>query len=135
MCVHHTRSQTAADRYATYDSRLLTVEPDYSGAGLDQYANGNRQPSSVEIWFVLVTRNTCYTHFTDESYVVSSEKDFADFSGGSENICHGSPYLFPIEHVWDMMGRRLHLPRYVENLTQQLEQICQKIPQETIRVL
>ncbi|GFX41454.1 transposable element Tcb1 transposase [Trichonephila clavipes] len=42
---------------------------------------------------------------------------------------------YPIEHVWDMMGRRLHLSGNVVNLTRQLEQIWQEIPQETIRVL
>ncbi|GFY36384.1 transposable element Tc1 transposase [Trichonephila clavipes] len=29
----------------------------------------------------------------------------------------------PNEHVWDMMGRRLHLPGNVDDLAQQLEQI------------
>ncbi|GFW63207.1 transposable element Tc1 transposase [Trichonephila clavipes] len=46
-----------------------------------------------------------------------------------------SPDLFPIEHVWDMMGRRLFLPGNVHDLARQLEQIWQEIPQETIRVL
>ncbi|GFY28715.1 transposable element Tc1 transposase [Trichonephila clavipes] len=36
---------------------------------------------------------------------------------------------------WDLMGRRLHLPGNVDDLACQLEQIWQKIPQETIRVL
>ncbi|GFV38695.1 transposable element Tcb1 transposase [Trichonephila clavipes] len=27
-----------------------------------------------------------------------------------------SPNISPIEHVWDMMGRRLHLPGNVDNL-------------------
>ncbi|GFS91248.1 transposable element Tcb1 transposase [Trichonephila clavipes] len=43
--------------------------------------------------------------------------------------------LSPIEHVWDMMRRRLHLPWNVDDLTRQLEQFWQEIPQETIRVL
>ncbi|GFV34600.1 transposable element Tcb1 transposase [Trichonephila clavipes] len=46
-----------------------------------------------------------------------------------------SPDPSPIEHVWDMMGRRLHLPGNVDDLVTQLEQIWQEIPQETIRVL
>ncbi|GFX83231.1 transposable element Tcb1 transposase [Trichonephila clavipes] len=46
-----------------------------------------------------------------------------------------SPDLSPIEHVWDTMGRRLHLLWYVDDRTRQLEQIWQEIPQETIRVL
>ncbi|GFV92775.1 transposable element Tc1 transposase [Trichonephila clavipes] len=32
-----------------------------------------------------------------------------------------SPDLCPIEHVWDMRGRRLRLPRNVDDLIQQLE--------------
>ncbi|GFS56514.1 transposable element Tcb1 transposase [Trichonephila clavipes] len=39
-----------------------------------------------------------------------------------------------IEHVWDILGRRLHLPGNVDDLARQLEQIWQEIPQETIRV-
>ncbi|GFX29031.1 transposable element Tcb1 transposase [Trichonephila clavipes] len=46
-----------------------------------------------------------------------------------------SPDLSPIEHVWDMMGRRFHRPGNVDDLTLQLEQIWQEIPQETLRVL
>ncbi|GFW24588.1 transposable element Tc1 transposase [Trichonephila clavipes] len=46
-----------------------------------------------------------------------------------------SPYSSPIEHVWDMMGRRLHLQGNVDYLARQLEKIWQEIPQETIRVL
>ncbi|GFV59881.1 transposable element Tc1 transposase [Trichonephila clavipes] len=46
-----------------------------------------------------------------------------------------SPNLSPIEHVWDMRGRRLHLPRNVDGLTRKLEQIWQEILKETIRVL
>ncbi|GFW24498.1 transposable element Tcb1 transposase [Trichonephila clavipes] len=46
-----------------------------------------------------------------------------------------SPDPSPIEHVWDMMGRRLHVSGNVDNLTRQLEQIWQEIPQETIRDL
>ncbi|GFX48251.1 transposable element Tc1 transposase [Trichonephila clavipes] len=33
------------------------------------------------------------------------------------------PDLSPIEHVWDIIGRRLHLPWNVYDLTQQLEKI------------
>ncbi|GFU32080.1 transposable element Tcb1 transposase [Trichonephila clavipes] len=47
----------------------------------------------------------------------------------------GQPDLSPIEHVWDMMGRQLHLPRNVDDLARQLEQIWQEKPQETIRVV
>ncbi|GFT07438.1 transposable element Tcb1 transposase [Trichonephila clavipes] len=43
--------------------------------------------------------------------------------------------LSPIEHVWDMLKRRLHLRWNFDDLTRQLEQIWQEIPQETIRVL
>ncbi|KFM74957.1 Transposable element Tcb1 transposase, partial [Stegodyphus mimosarum] len=46
-----------------------------------------------------------------------------------------SPALSPIEHVWDMIGRRLHLPGNVDDLTRQLEQIWQELPQEIIREL
>lgn len=46
-----------------------------------------------------------------------------------------SPDLSPIEHVWDMMGRRLHLSGNVDALARQLEQIWQEIPQEAIREL
>ncbi|GFU12938.1 transposable element Tc1 transposase [Trichonephila clavipes] len=46
-----------------------------------------------------------------------------------------SPDLSPIEHVWDMMGRRLHLPGNVDDPAWQLEKIWQEIPQDTIRVL
>ncbi|GFU27210.1 transposable element Tc1 transposase, partial [Trichonephila clavipes] len=41
----------------------------------------------------------------------------------------------PIELVWDMMGMLLHLPGNVDGRTQQLEQIWQEIPQETIRLI
>ncbi|GFX93713.1 transposable element Tcb1 transposase [Trichonephila clavipes] len=41
----------------------------------------------------------------------------------------------PIEHVWDMMGRRLHQSENVDNLARQSEQIWQEIPHETISVL
>ncbi|GFV69237.1 transposable element Tcb1 transposase [Trichonephila clavipes] len=47
----------------------------------------------------------------------------------------GQPDPSPIETVWDMMGRRLHLPGNVDDLSRQLEQIWQEIPQETIRIL
>ncbi|GFS65977.1 transposable element Tcb1 transposase [Trichonephila clavipes] len=46
-----------------------------------------------------------------------------------------SPDLSVIEHVWNMMGRRLHLPGNADDLARQLEQIWQEIPQEIIRVL
>ncbi|GFV17433.1 transposable element Tc1 transposase [Trichonephila clavipes] len=46
-----------------------------------------------------------------------------------------SPNSSPIEHVWDVMGMRLHLLGNVDNLTRQLEQIWQEIPKGTIRVL
>ncbi|GFU13005.1 transposable element Tcb1 transposase [Trichonephila clavipes] len=46
-----------------------------------------------------------------------------------------SPDTSPIEHVWDMMGRRLHLPGNIDDPARQLEQIRQEIPQKTIRVL
>ncbi|GFX21801.1 transposable element Tcb2 transposase [Trichonephila clavipes] len=45
-----------------------------------------------------------------------------------------SPDPSPIKHVWDIMGRRLHLPGNVDNLARQLDQTCREIPQETIRV-
>ncbi|GFY06618.1 transposable element Tc1 transposase [Trichonephila clavipes] len=47
----------------------------------------------------------------------------------------GKPDPSPIEHVWDMMRRRLYLPENVDDLARQLEQIWQEIPQGTIRVL
>ncbi|GFV91332.1 uncharacterized protein TNCV_898491 [Trichonephila clavipes] len=40
-----------------------------------------------------------------------------------------------MEHVRDMLGRRLHLLGNVDDLAQQLEKIWQEIPQETFRVL
>ncbi|GFX55797.1 transposable element Tc1 transposase [Trichonephila clavipes] len=45
-----------------------------------------------------------------------------------------SPGISPNEHVWDMMGRRRHLPKNVDDLARQLVQIWQEISQETIRV-
>ncbi|GFV67470.1 transposable element Tc1 transposase [Trichonephila clavipes] len=39
------------------------------------------------------------------------------------------------EHVWDMMGRRLHRLGNVNDLARQLEQIWQVMPQETIRMI
>ncbi|GFW83278.1 transposable element Tc1 transposase [Trichonephila clavipes] len=45
-----------------------------------------------------------------------------------------SPDLSPSQHVYDMMGRRLHLRGNVHDLDRQLEKICQEIPQETTRV-
>ncbi|GFT11401.1 transposable element Tc1 transposase [Trichonephila clavipes] len=46
-----------------------------------------------------------------------------------------SPDFSPIEHVWDMVRRRLPLPGNVDDLARQLEQIWQEIPQDTIKVL
>ncbi|GFX84586.1 transposable element Tc1 transposase [Trichonephila clavipes] len=46
-----------------------------------------------------------------------------------------SPDVSPIEHVWDMMGRQLHLLGNVEDLGRQFEQIWQEVPQQTFRVL
>ncbi|GFV06535.1 transposable element Tc1 transposase [Trichonephila clavipes] len=46
-----------------------------------------------------------------------------------------SPDVSPIEHVWHMMGWRLHLPENVDDHARQLKQIWQETPQETIRVL
>ncbi|GFW05445.1 transposable element Tc1 transposase [Trichonephila clavipes] len=43
-------------------------------------------------------------------------------------------FLSPFEHVWDMMGRRLHLPENIDDLARQLTLILQEIPQETIRL-
>ncbi|GFW00159.1 transposable element Tcb1 transposase [Trichonephila clavipes] len=53
----------------------------------------------------------------------------------SYGLSNRSPDPSPIKHVWAMMGRRLHLPRNVDYLARQLEQIWQEIPQQTIRVL
>ncbi|GFV26379.1 uncharacterized protein TNCV_5086921 [Trichonephila clavipes] len=47
----------------------------------------------------------------------------------------GQPDFSTIEHVWDMMGRRLHLPGNVDDLAGQLQQIWQEIPRELIRGL
>ncbi|GFY29585.1 transposable element Tc1 transposase [Trichonephila clavipes] len=46
----------------------------------------------------------------------------------------GQPDLSSIENIWNMMGRRLYLPGYVNDLVQHLEKIWQEIPQETLRV-
>ncbi|GFT22444.1 transposable element Tcb1 transposase [Trichonephila clavipes] len=46
-----------------------------------------------------------------------------------------SPDFSPIEHIWDMMGRLLHLPGNADDLDQQLEQMWQEISQGTIRML
>ncbi|UYV65955.1 hypothetical protein LAZ67_3005997 [Cordylochernes scorpioides] len=46
-----------------------------------------------------------------------------------------SPDLSPIEHIWDVMGRRLPPSRNVDYLARQLETIWQEIPQHTIRNL
>ncbi|GFV91813.1 transposable element Tc1 transposase [Trichonephila clavipes] len=43
--------------------------------------------------------------------------------------------LSPIEHVWDMMRRQLHLPENNDDLSRQLEKIWQEIPQDTNMVL
>ncbi|GFY29382.1 transposable element Tcb1 transposase [Trichonephila clavipes] len=45
-----------------------------------------------------------------------------------------SPDPYPIEHVCDMMRRRMYLPGNAHDLARQLEQTCQEIPQETIGV-
>ncbi|GFV05226.1 transposable element Tc1 transposase [Trichonephila clavipes] len=37
-----------------------------------------------------------------------------------------SPDISPIDPVWDMMGRRLHLPGHVDELARQLEEIWKK---------
>ncbi|GFU12979.1 transposable element Tc1 transposase [Trichonephila clavipes] len=39
------------------------------------------------------------------------------------------------DHAWHMMGRQLHLPRNVDDLVRNLDQIWQEVPQETIREL
>ncbi|UYV68454.1 NUP188 [Cordylochernes scorpioides] len=41
--------------------------------------------------------------------------------------------LSPIEHIWDVMGRRLQPSRNVDYLTRQLDTIWQEIPQQTIQ--
>ena len=46
-----------------------------------------------------------------------------------------SPDLSPIEHVRHMIGRRLHPPRNVDHLVQQLQRIWQEISQDSIRDL
>ncbi|UYV69341.1 hypothetical protein LAZ67_6003273 [Cordylochernes scorpioides] len=46
-----------------------------------------------------------------------------------------SPDLSPIEHIWDVMGRRLQPSQNVEYLARQLVTIWQEIPQHTIRNL
>ncbi|UYV67085.1 hypothetical protein LAZ67_4003851 [Cordylochernes scorpioides] len=46
-----------------------------------------------------------------------------------------SPDLSPIEHIWDVMGRRLQPSRNDDYLAQQLETIRREIPQHTIRNL
>ncbi|GFS60024.1 transposable element Tc1 transposase [Trichonephila clavipes] len=45
------------------------------------------------------------------------------------------PAFSPIEQVWDMMGKRIHLPGNVDNIAQELEHIWQEIPQETLKLL
>ncbi|UYV72248.1 Transposase [Cordylochernes scorpioides] len=49
-----------------------------------------------------------------------------------------SPDLSPIEHVWDMIGRRLHAlpqPRSEDELWQMVEREWRAIPQDAIRTL
>ncbi|UYV69117.1 VRK1 [Cordylochernes scorpioides] len=49
-----------------------------------------------------------------------------------------SPDLSPIEHVWDIIGRRLHAlpqPRSEDELWQMVERECRAIPQDAIRTL
>ncbi|GFU70329.1 transposable element Tcb1 transposase [Trichonephila clavipes] len=46
----------------------------------------------------------------------------------------GQPDRSPNKHVWDMMEMRLRLPRNVDDLVRQLEQLWQEIPQKTFRV-
>ncbi|KFM57473.1 Transposable element Tcb1 transposase, partial [Stegodyphus mimosarum] len=49
-----------------------------------------------------------------------------------------SPDLSPIEHVWDVIGRRLQilpLPRSEDELRQMVEREWRSIPQDTIRTL
>ncbi|GFW30162.1 transposable element Tc1 transposase [Trichonephila clavipes] len=46
-----------------------------------------------------------------------------------------SPDLSTIEHVWDIVGRSLHLPGNVDDLARQLEHISQNIPQEATKAL
>ncbi|GFT36371.1 transposable element Tc1 transposase [Trichonephila clavipes] len=49
-----------------------------------------------------------------------------------------SPDLSPIEHVWDVIGRRLQtlpLPRMNDQLWQMVEREWRTIPQDTIRTL
>ncbi|UYV61708.1 hypothetical protein LAZ67_1006069 [Cordylochernes scorpioides] len=49
-----------------------------------------------------------------------------------------SPELSPIEHVWDIIGRRLHAlpqPRFEDELWQIVEREWRAIPQDAIRIL
>ncbi|UYV72756.1 hypothetical protein LAZ67_10000543 [Cordylochernes scorpioides] len=46
-----------------------------------------------------------------------------------------SPDLSPIEHIWDVMGRRLQPSRNIDYSARQLETIWQEIPHHTIRNL
>ncbi|UYV75785.1 Transposase [Cordylochernes scorpioides] len=49
-----------------------------------------------------------------------------------------SPDLSPIEHVWDIIGRRLHAlpqPRSEDELWQMVEREWRAIPQDAIRTL
>ncbi|GFV66920.1 transposable element Tc1 transposase [Trichonephila clavipes] len=50
-------------------------------------------------------------------------------------IAERSSGMSPIQHVWNMMRRRLHLPGNVDDLAQQVEKNYEEIPQETASVL
>ncbi|GFV45293.1 transposable element Tc1 transposase [Trichonephila clavipes] len=67
---------------------------------------------------------TFWQEWVDNGSVMMLVKRFLD-----------QPDLSPIEHVWNMIGRRLHLSRNVYNMARQLEQIRHEIMQETISVL
>ncbi|GFX13193.1 HTH_Tnp_Tc3_2 domain-containing protein [Trichonephila clavipes] len=43
------------------------------------------------------------------------------------------PYFSSIQHVWNMKGRRLHLPGIADDLARQLGEMMQEIPQESTR--
>ncbi|GFU53707.1 hypothetical protein TNCV_5048101 [Trichonephila clavipes] len=54
-----------------------------------------------------------------------------DSQSDGQNVClvkHflGQPYLSPIDHVWNMMRRQLHLPGNNDNLVGKFVQICKK---------
>ncbi|GFX39898.1 transposable element Tc1 transposase [Trichonephila clavipes] len=104
------------DHYATCRSLPHTVEPDYSGAWLDQY------PS------LIFQQDKAGPH--TERVTMNDLTAFQTLPWSTKSLD-----LSPIGHFWDMMDRQLHLPGNVDDLTRQLEQIWQGIPQETIRVL